>query len=104
MFASPDDYIREPLQLAYWARLLRLGPVGRPEEQRDGMRFWIAGTRYIVACGKVSESPQDWSYIAYPSDQKTMPTRLVSLSLVLPQSADALFQESAHKRPRSPVD
>ncbi len=49
--------------LDYRARVLRLGPLGRPQEKRDGMRFWIAGSHYIMACGKVSESLQSLMFL-----------------------------------------
>lgn len=49
--------------LDYRARCLRLGPLGHPQSELNGMRFWLAGSHYIVACGRVSESPQSLMFL-----------------------------------------
>jgi hypothetical protein len=51
------------ITLDYRARVLRLGPLDRAQEERSGMRFWIAGSHYIVVCGKVSENTRSLMFL-----------------------------------------
>ncbi len=49
--------------LDYRTRILHLGRLGRSREEHNGMRFWIAGSHYIVACVHVSKSTQSMMFL-----------------------------------------
>ncbi len=49
--------------LDYRERLLRLGPLGRPQQGRNTMRFWIAGSHYIVVCGQITKNTQSLMFL-----------------------------------------
>jgi hypothetical protein len=56
-------YSKFTTTLDYRERFLHLGPLGQLPEEHNRMRFWIAGSHYIVLCGKISENTHSLMFL-----------------------------------------
>jgi len=80
------------ITLDYRARILRLGPLDPSREGCSGMRFWIAGSHYIVTCAQISEGAQSLMFLD---------TGMAGAAFALPRStADATRVTSLADKPQ----